>query len=341
MLEKKSKDYPIIPNDSSNEKEPIEESSIVTPKQSPNYKKIILGLIIGQILSILSVMDGLASQYLEIKRTLMIPLILNSIYYLLLFILWVIVNRKIEKPKIIYIIIAIIDSQANFICVYAFGVVKFEYPFIMNASSSIWSFFMTLVFVKKYKYKIIHFISVFISLIGVLLTLIGTFKNLSDISLMFQNVKGLLLCLASSILYAISSILQEIYLDKNENIKNFFIWTGCLGTLITFFESFIFEELNKLINYTNYDFWLIFAMICFGLILMGFSSIGPFFIGKFSAVMFNVGLASTVFWSYIGNLILNGNEANEKNIFYFVGFATIIIGLVIFYYRDVQIISKK
>ena len=341
MLDKDSKIYPIIPNDSSYENEIIEGATVVVPKQSPNYKKIILGLIIGQVLSILSVMNGLCSQYLEIKRMLMIPLILNSIYYLFLFILWIIITRKVEKPKIIYIIIAIIDSQANFICVYTFGAVKFEYPFIINFSSSIWSFFMTLIFVKKYKYRLIHFISVLISLIGVVLTLVGTFKNLSDVSLMFQNVKGLLLCLASSILYAITSILQEIYLDKNENIRNYFVWTGGLGTLITFLESFIFSELNILINYTNYDFWIIFAMICFGLILMGFASIAPFYIGKFSAVMFNVGLASTVFWSYIGNLILNGDEANEKNVFYFVGFAIIIIGLVIFYYRDVQIISKK
>ena len=199
MLDKDSKISPIIPNDSSYENEIIEGATVV-PKRSPNYKKIILGLIIGQVLSILSVMNGLCSQYIEIKRMLKIPLILNSIYYLFIFILWIIITRKIEKPKIIYIIIAIIDSQANFICVYTFGSVKFEYPFIINFSSTIWSFFMTLIFVKKYKYCLIHFISVLISLIGVVLTLVGTFKNLSDVSLMFQNVKGLLLCLASSIL---------------------------------------------------------------------------------------------------------------------------------------------
>lgn len=333
MSKEESDPSPLIPNDSS----PPQIIPDISPQSNTktNYTKIILGLLIGQLLSILSVLNGLCSQYLETKRNFLIPLLLTTSYYFLLFITWIITTREIHRPKLIYIILTIIDSQANFINVYTFSLIQFEYPFIINFSSSIWTFLLTIVFIKKYKYKIIHYISILISFIGILLAMLGTLHSLSDISAMFTNIKGLLLCLFTSILYAVSVILQEMYLDENENIYHYFPWFGIIGTVITFCESFVFGELNKMIDYTNYDLYTIIAFIGFGIILVTFTSISPFFIKKFSALMFNIGLASTVFWSYIGNLIMN-NEG-DKNVFYFIGFVIIVSGLVLFYYREVEI----
>ena len=166
----------------------------------------------------------------------------------------------------------------------------------------------------------------------------GTLHSLSDISSIFTNTKGLLLCLLTSVLYASSVVLQEIYLDENESIYNYFPWFGIIGTIITFCESFVFGELNKAIDYKRYyDIYNVMAFVSFGVILVTFTSISPFFIKKFSALMFNIGLASTVFWSYIGNVIMNTETVGEKNVFYFIGFAIIVLGLVMFYYREVEI----
>ena len=336
MSKEESEPSPLIPNDSS---DPQLIPTIPPPQNSKtNYTKIILGLLIGQLLSILSVLNGLCSQYLETKRNLVIPLLLTTSYYFLLFITWIIITREIHKPKLIYIILTIIDSQANFINVYTFSLIQFEYPFIINFSSSIWTFLLTIIFIKKYKYKPLHYISIFISFIGILLAMFGTLHSLWDISSIFTNTKGLLLCLLTSVLYASSVVLQEIYLDENESIYNYFPWFGIIGTIITFCESFVFGELNKAIDYkVYYDIYNVMAFVSFGVILVTFTSISPFFIKKFSALMFNIGLASTVFWSYIGNVIMNTETVGEKNVFYFIGFAIIVFGLVMFYYREVEI----
>ena len=101
MSKEESEPSPLIPNDSS---DPQLIPTIPPPLSSKtNYTKIILGLLIGQLLSILSVLNGLCSQYLETKKNLVIPLLLTSSYYFLLFITWIITTREIHKPKLIYI----------------------------------------------------------------------------------------------------------------------------------------------------------------------------------------------------------------------------------------------
>ena len=80
-----------------------------------NYYEILFSILFGQLLSLLSVGNGYFNQYVQNKKKLVTPLLLNASYYLLLFILYgiIILKLKIAKPKLIYIIISIFDTQAN------------------------------------------------------------------------------------------------------------------------------------------------------------------------------------------------------------------------------------
>lgn len=129
------------------------------------------------------------------------PFLLTASYYFLLALFWILMKRKIKFPKLSYILITIFDSQANFLNIYAFSVVHFNYPFIINVSSVFWTCVFTCIFIKKYRYKKYHIIGVTLSLVGVGVSLYSSYRKLQD-DTKLENLKGLLLSLGASICYA-------------------------------------------------------------------------------------------------------------------------------------------
>lgn len=167
-----------------------------------NVKFIIFNIIIGQILAVIGVGNGKLSEIIQNDKKVLIPLILTGSYYFSLFILWTVINKKFTKPKISYLLITIFDSQANFINVYAFSVIHFNYLFIINVCSVFWTVLITWIFIRRYKYKPIHIIAVGISIIGVSLSLYGCLSRIDDMDEFTNNFFGLILCIISSICYS-------------------------------------------------------------------------------------------------------------------------------------------
>jgi drug/metabolite transporter (DMT)-like permease len=159
-------------------------------------------IITGQILALLGIGNGMLSTVLEKHLKIVTPFLLTSSYYFLLAILWIIISRKIKKPKMSYILITLFDSQANFLNIYAFSVVHFNYPFIINVSSVFWTCLFTWIFIRKYKYKKFHIIGVGISILGVAITLYGSLSMIDNTDKIFENMVGLSYCLGASILYS-------------------------------------------------------------------------------------------------------------------------------------------
>ena len=101
-----------------------------------------------------------------------------------------------------------------------------------------------------------------------------------------------------------------------------------IGCLLTLSESFIFNEVHKVIYEYNFTFKLGFLLGGFCVSLVLFTSIAPFFIKRCSASMFNISLVSQIFWSYLVEVIFG--ESAPKGYEYYIGFVIIICGIVIF-----------
>jgi drug/metabolite transporter (DMT)-like permease len=142
------------------------------------------------------------STVLEKNLNYVTPFLLTSSYYFLLAIIWLAIFRKIKRPRLAYILITLFDSQANFLNIYAFSVVHFNYPFIINVSSVFWTCLFTWIFIRKYKYKKFHIIGVIVSILGVAFTLYGSLSLIGDTQKIFDNMVGLSYCLGASILYS-------------------------------------------------------------------------------------------------------------------------------------------
>ena len=179
----------------------------------------------------------------------------------------------------------------------------FSYPFIINISSVLWTFLLTYLFIKLYKYKLSHFIGTIISLIGIALTLYGYISN-KDTSDMNNNVYGIILCIGSSLLYSLSSIVQEIYFKSGTDIYDFFPWFGLIGMIITGIELYAFKNYESLIqNLDKFNTEVILLTVAASGSLFIFVFIVPFFIQRLSASMFNISQVSQIFWSYIISII--------------------------------------
>lgn len=110
---------------------------------------------------------------------------------------------------------------------------------------------------------------------------------------------------------------------------------GLLGSVISFTESFFFQEISQIGYQYIIDSSVIILWTGFAGTLAFFTSITPFFISRCSASMFNFSLASTIFWSAMVNTVVNGDQS-AKNISFLIGFVLIIIGLLIFYVKKMK-----
>jgi drug/metabolite transporter (DMT)-like permease len=163
---------------------------------------IIFTIIVGQILALLIVANGKVSETLEMDKGFVTPLLMNSFYYFFLFILWLLINRTMILPKPSSLLIIVFDTQSSFLMVYAFSIIPANFIFIINILSVFWTVILSWIFIKAYKYKTSHVIGLLIAVVGVCLTLYGCFSEIDDKDEFFDNIKGMLLTLASSIGYS-------------------------------------------------------------------------------------------------------------------------------------------
>ena len=323
----------------------------INPKEKYKACKILLAIFFGQLLALLSVGNGFFVEEIQNKNGIKIPLLLNSTYYFLIFFVYFFISKcRIKKPRLIYIILSLIDTQANFLNIFIFSIIQFDYPFIMNVLSTIWSVIFSLIIIRIYKYLKNHVFGIILCLVGVFSMLLGTFKDINDFVNMFINfnndIKGILLNLLISILYGLNSVLLEKYISlENEEIKSYCTWLGIFGFFLSLIESFIpkgdvtFEfkiffiiEKNKLD--TRFIIYWVLSSIC----LAAMTSLSPLYIRKYQATMFNISLTFTIFWSYIIKSFFIEDISKFKwywlNSLYFVGFIIIIAGTVIFSWKD-------
>ena len=276
---------------------------------------------------------------------------MNTTYYFLIFLIYSFISKcKIRKPRLIYIILSILDTQSCLINTFLFSFIPFDYPYIMNMLSIIWTVIFSMILLKTYKYLINHFFGMIIWLIGVIAMILGTFNSIKDLKDDFNdfddNIIGLILSLISSIINGLNAVLMEKYISsENEEIKSYRIWLGIFGFFISALEGFIpksdYDIEYKILFHDNKDkidseimiFWILSA-IC----LAAMTSLSPLYIQKFQANNFYISLVSTIFWSYIIKIFIIGKISEFEwywfNILYFIGFIFIISGTVFFCLND-------
>lgn len=172
------------------------------PLDSLNIKIVTFNVLIGQLLALIGVGNGFIAKLIQNKFETNISMSLTCFYYFLLFLTSSIIFRKFKKPKFYYFLIAIFDSQGNFFNVKAFSQTQFNFPFIVNISSVLWTLLITWIFIQSYKYRYTHVLGVFIVISGITASIYGKIIELYNSELVVENLNGIILCCISALCYS-------------------------------------------------------------------------------------------------------------------------------------------
>lgn len=283
-----------------------EESS---QKTTRTKKEISISIFLSQIIAVIGVLNGLANTLIENNYHLSFPITLSLLYYLVLFIVYLAIVKSPKRPKLVFILIALFDSQGNCLNIYAFTKLRFSFPFIINICGYFWTLLISSIFIKQYRYTFHHAIGIGISILGISSCVYGivSYSNNQSSDEPPFSYFGMGICIVSSLFYSASALLQESAVEPEE-ISEYLMWMGLFSFIILSIEGLLFGEFRELIEYlptySEFDVRLVFLLILFLITIIAFTSAVPYYLKKYSAALFNIGLVVQIFWSYMSDLFL-------------------------------------
>ena len=217
-----------------------------TTGKTNSSAKIAFNIFSGQLIAVIGVIIGLSASKLQNELSIDVPFFMMSFYFLLFFLLNILISRSLPAFNIAFICIAIVDSQANFLNLYAFNLIHFKYPFLINIISLVWTLPLTLLILKQNRFALLHYIAILFCLAGVACSLVGAIIN-GDFAINPDDsyIAGLIVCLCSAFCYALSAVLQEKYFEKQADIYEYYIWGSCTGFILCSVEGAAFGELAR------------------------------------------------------------------------------------------------
>ncbi|NXX77651.1 S35F2 protein, partial [Urocolius indicus] len=294
---------------------------------------ILKTIILGQMLSLFICGTAVTSQYLTEQYQVNTPMFQSFINYCLLLLvyttmlafrtgidsLWQILKRRGWK----YIFLGLADVEANYMIVKAYQYTTltsvqlldcFGIPVLMALS---W-------FVLRARYRLIHFLSVAICLLGV-----GTMVG-ADVLAGRQDSEGSdvvigdVLVLLGASLYAISNVSEE-YIVKNLSRLEFLGMVGLFGTIISGLQLAIVE--HKEITRIQWNWKIALLFTVFALCMFALYSFMPVVIKVTSATSVNLGILTADLYSLFFGLFLFLYKFSGL---YILSFIIIMVGFTLY-----------
>ncbi|KAK7810844.1 hypothetical protein U0070_020009 [Myodes glareolus] len=294
---------------------------------------ILKTIALGQMLSLCICGTAITSQYLAEKYRVNTPMLQSFINYCLLFLVYTvmlafrsgsdnlleILRRKWWK----YILLGLADVEANYLIVRAYQYTTltsvqlldcFGIPVLMALS---W-------FILRARYKVIHFVAVFVCLLGV-----GTMVGADILAGREDNsgndvLIGDVLVLLGASLYAVSNACEE-YIVKKLSRQEFLGMVGLFGTIISGIQLLIVEY--KEIARIPWDWKIALLFVAFALCMFCLYSFMPLVIKVTSATSVNLGILTADLYSLFFGLFLFEYKFSGL---YILSFTVIMVGFVLY-----------
>uniref|UniRef100_A0A286XZT2 Solute carrier family 35 member F2 n=1 Tax=Cavia porcellus TaxID=10141 RepID=A0A286XZT2_CAVPO len=276
---------------------------------------------------------AITSQYLAEKYRVNCPMFQSFLNYCMLFLIYTtmlafrsgsdnllgILRRKWWK----YILLGLADVEANYLIVKAYQYTTltsvqlldcFGIPVLMALS---W-------FILHARYRVIHFVAVFVCLLGVG-TMVGAdiLAGRKDGSGSDVLIGDILVLLGAS-LYSVSNVSEE-YIVKNLSRLEFLGMLGLFGTIISGIQLLIVEHKDVASIHWNWKIALL--LLAFALCMFCLYSFMPLVIKVTSATSVNLGILTADLYSLFFGLFLFGYKFS---VLYILSFTIIMMGFVLY-----------
>ncbi|KAK1271513.1 hypothetical protein QJS04_geneDACA014149 [Acorus gramineus] len=288
-------------------------------------KKNLIALGLGQFVSLLITSTGFSSSELS-RRGINAPTSQSFLNYVLLAIVygcWMIYRRRALQMKwYYYLLLSLIDVEANFLVVKAYQYTSLTSVMLLDCWSIPSVIFLTWFFLKT-KYKLRKFIGVGICVAGLVLVVFSDVHS-DDRSGGSNPLKGDLLVIAGSTLYAISNVSEEFLVKSGDRIE-LMAMLGAFGAVVSACQISILER-NELKS-IHWTAGAVVPFIGYALALFIFYSTVPVLLKISGSTMLNLSLLTSDMWAVLIRIFAYKEKVDWM---YFVAFGAVSIGLIVY-----------
>ncbi|XP_065868754.1 uncharacterized protein [Euphorbia lathyris] len=289
-------------------------------------KKTLLGLGLGQFLSLLITSTGFTTNEL-VKRGINAPTSQSLLNYMLLGIVYgsiMLYRKKALKAKwYYYAILAIVDVEANFLVVKAYQYTSLTSVMLLDCWSIPCVLLLTWLFLHtKYRYKKIT--GVAICVVGLVMVVFSDVHTADRSDKGSHPIKGDILVIAGATLYAISNVSEE-FLVKNADRVELMALLGLFGAIASAIQISILErsELKSI----QWSAGAALPFVGFAVAMFLFYSTVPVLLKLSGSTMLNLSLLTSDMWSVLIRIFAYHEKVDWM---YYVAFAGVVIGLIIY-----------
>ncbi|PIA29707.1 hypothetical protein AQUCO_05800071v1 [Aquilegia coerulea] len=288
-------------------------------------KNTLIGLGLGQFLSLLITSTGFSSSELA-RKGINAPTSQSFANYVLLAIVYgsVLIYRK-EKLKAkwwYYILLGLVDVEANFLVVKAYQYTSLTSVMLLDCFTIPSVIVLTWLFLKtKYRYK--KFAGVAICLIGLVMVVFSD-VHASDRAGGSHPIKGDLLVIVGSMLYAVTNVSEE-FLVKNVDRVEIMAMLGLFGAVVSACQISILEreELRSI----HWSAGAVLPFTGFAAAMFVFYSSVPILLKLSGSTMLNLSLLTSDMWAVLIRIFAYHEKVDWM---YFIAFFAVAVGLVIY-----------
>lgn len=297
--------------------------------------KTVVGLLLGQFLSLLITSTGFSSSELA-RRGVNVPTSQSLANYVLLALVYgsiLIYRRKALKAKwYYYILLGLVDVEANFLVVKAYQYTSITSVMLLDCWTIPGVIFLTWLFLKT-KYKWMKYVGVGICIAGLVMVVFSD-VHAADRSSGSNPIKGDILVIAGATLYAVTNVSEEFFVKTADRIE-LMAMLGLFGALISACQISILErdELKSI----HWSAGLVLPFSGFAAAMFLFYSGVPILLKMSGATMLNLSLLTSDMWSVLIRIFAYHEKVDWM---YFIAFAAVAVGLVVYSWDDKEVDQK-
>ncbi|VDK77980.1 unnamed protein product [Litomosoides sigmodontis] len=303
-----------------------------------NFRRTFRNIVYGQILSLCLCGTGVSSQLLS-NRGVKTPTAQTFLNYFLLSFVYgtMLVFRKgenaflpvLKKHGWRYLLLAIVDVEANYIIVYAYQFTNLTSIQLLDCSTIPMVLLLSWLFLST-RYLLTHIIGVGICLVGIAVLIWADALDGKGASGDANRVLGDILCLIASILYAVGNVGEEFLVKQNSRVE-YLGMVGLFGSIISGIQLAVLEHHELAL--VTWSGTIIVYYLLFAACMFLFYSLVSVVMQKASALLFNLSILTSDFYTLVFGIFM---FKYEFHLLYFMSFAIVIIGSLIYSIRPTE-----
>jgi solute carrier family 35 protein F1/2 len=299
----------------------------------PKRLAIIVGA--GQFIAFLLACTGYISGSL-VEKGFSFPVFQLTFTYLLLTVLFLPFSFPLRTPIYLYIVLALLDVEGNYLAVMAYQYTDVTSVLLLNSLTIPWVVILSFFILKRqYCWRQIIGVVLCIGGLGLVVLSDSLRGRWNDNKSRPYAWLGDVICVGSSICYALQNVLQD-YLLKRLQItvggskREYLGLLGVCGFSISLVQWLILE-LGDLKSFSGWDsstvYWLLAGFSGVMLILYVILS---WFIERFDAPLFNISSLTSGIYGLLLQFALAKENRISTDWIYIVAYILVVIGVVLY-----------